>query len=202
MSFSVTEHLSISELCQVAEFYLALLSDSFFSRRPQSNFHRIIAANRCVLEAWGRDYIQCWTALPLTRTSMGKKYNMDSISVKLSFPLEQEERCSQLTEDQLQRAGERSDFGWLKCSSGIFYSSVLNTLITKGCRINEHYTWFSHPPCWTYLANLVLCYSCHHAEAFGLYIHKFYQKSFLLPADIIFVLYSSVLIWDRMWGWD
>lgn len=150
---------------------------------PQSfslaNFHRILAANSCVLKAWGRDYIPCWTALPLTCTSMGKKYHVDSISVKLFFPLEWEEICSQLTEDQQQRAGEGINFGWLKCSGGIFYSSVLNTWITKGRRINAHYTWLSHPPCWTYLATLVICYSCHHAEAFGLYIHKFYQKSFL-----------------------
>jgi len=49
---SATEHLSIvPESSQGTEFYLTLLNDSFLSRPPPSNFHKILAASRCVLEA-------------------------------------------------------------------------------------------------------------------------------------------------------
>lgn len=166
---------------------------------PQYNFCRIFVANRCVLEAWGRDYTQCWITLPLTCTSTRKESNMDSSSVKLLVPLEWEEICSWLAEDQLQRAGEKAGFGWLKCSGGL---SVLNTWITKGCRINEHYTPFSHPLCWTCSANLPLCYSCHHAEALAFIFINFTIDLFLHLLISSVVLYSSVLTWDRMRGWN
>lgn len=169
---------------------------------PQYNFCRILVANRCVLEAWRRDYTQCWTTLPLTCTSTQKQSSMDSSSVKLLVPLEWEEICSQLAEDQLQKAGEKAGFGCLKCSGDIFCLSVLNTWITKGCRINKHSTPFSSSSLLgipSQPAYLLLMSPC---RSFGLYIHKFYHKSFLLPADISIVLYRSVLTWNRMRGWN
>lgn len=156
MSFSVTEHLSIiSDLYPVAEFYLTLLSDSFLSCHPQSNFHRILAANRCVLEAWGRDYILCWTALPLTCASMGK-YNMGSIFVKLFFPPRMGRDMLSVDRGSSYKGLVRGVTGW-NAAVASFTSLFLNTWTTKDRRINEHYPWLSHPLCWVYLANLVLC---------------------------------------------